>query len=84
MTETIFIAKIMPKDEDEPVYCSVIGETREAAEKGAVRKLKEYSVPAAVNFEWDGNHGEYGSWQGVIKEKDLHSVLPGDVLCPEP
>lgn len=69
---TIYIAKAMREDPDEPVYTSKAGETREAA-KEAVLDVMAGVIPAAVHrLDWDEDHKTQDGWIFCVKEKELH------------
>jgi len=69
---TVYIAKAMKGNPDEPVYTTKIGETREAA-KQAVLDVMVEKIPVTVyNLDWDEDHKTKGGWIFFVKEKKLY------------
>ena len=69
---TVYIAKAMREDPEEPVYTTKIGETREAA-KQAVLDVMVKEIPVTVyNLSWDEDNKTKDGWIFFVKEKKLH------------
>lgn len=69
---TVYLAKYMPVDEDEPVYASRIGATRRDAIEG-IKEAAEEFVPTVSRLEWpdDADDVTFGNWIFIVREKEL-------------
>jgi hypothetical protein len=69
---TVYIAKAMKEDPDEPVYTTKIGETREAAKQALLIVMTE-KIPVTVhNLDWDKDNTRKDGWIFLVKEKKLY------------
>jgi len=69
---TVYIAKAMREDPDEPVYTTKIGETREAA-KQALLIVMTGKIPVTIhNLDWDKDTARKDGWKFFVKQKTLY------------
>jgi hypothetical protein len=68
----VYLAMAMPVDESKAVFCTKIGETKEAAKEAVLDYLEDYHPYVSHQVEWDENVVQQDKWQFVLKEKTLH------------
>jgi len=72
MSESVYIAKAMKENPDEPVFTTRVGKTPQAA-KDTVVDVMETHYPVIVHgLQWDEPNTEYRGWIFHLKERDLY------------
>lgn len=75
MTDTVYIAMVMPLDPDDPVYTRKVGDTPGAAKRAALKSARRrVPNPTLENLDWNDNVANEDGWRFVCKEKKLHKI----------